>query len=224
MGFIAHGAFTKNGWHLPLSHRVDQPCHAFGCDLAFGIYRPEIGLLEPVIGCEIGEGPFATHQQPLLGRQRSNRSAELLIEGLELGFVGRRVSSKDLGPGRIELAERPLEMVHIAHRALGGHPGMGVGLAGIGVFRDQQRIHPLRKGDGGHIPRCSRETLGPQLQPQPVLNNQIRLAGALDVTGGGLVAVDLGTGLDDRSHLQPITRHIPGQIGQNREGGEHLGA
>ena len=71
----------------------------------------------------------------------------------------------------------------------------------------------------GTSPCCSRETLGPQLQPQPVLNNQIRLAGALDVTGGGLVPVDLGTGLDDRSHLQPITRHVAGQIGQNSEGG-----
>ena len=223
LGFIAHGAFTENGRHLPLANRVYQPCHAFGCDLAFGIHRPEIGLFESVIRCQISEGPLTTHQQPLPGRQRGNRRAQLLIQGLELGFVGRRVSGKDLGSGRIELAEGPLQMVHVAHRALGGHPGMGIGLAGIGVLRDQQRVHPLRKGDGGHISRCSRETLGPQLQPQPVLNNQIRLACALDVTRGGLVTVDLGTGLDDRSHLQPITRHVAGQIGENREGGEHLG-
>ena len=35
--------------------------------------------------------------------------------------------------------------------------------------------------------------------------------------------MDLSTGLDDRCHLQPITCHIPGQVGQNRERGEHLG-
>ena len=101
---------------------------------------------------------------------------------------------------------------------------MGIGFARVGVFRDQQRIHPLREGDGGHITRCGGETPGPQLQAQAVLNNQIRLAGALDITGGGLVAMDFGARLNDLGHLQPITSHVAGHVGQHREGGEHLGA
>ena len=58
-------------------------------------------------------------------------------------------------------------------------------------------------------------------QAQAVLDDQTCVLGALQVTGGGLVAVHLSTQLRDRAHLKAITGHLLRQIRQHGEGGQH---
>ena len=67
---------------------------------------------------------------------------------------------------------------------------MGIGLTGVGVLFDQEGIHPLGQGQSRDIAGIGREFPGPEFKPQSVFNDQVGLAGPLDVAGGGLVSVN----------------------------------
>ena len=70
------------------------------------------------------------------------------------------------------------------------------------------------------------ELLEPRFEPEPVVQNQIGLGGAPEITRSRFVAVNLGAKLGDRLHLEVLPRHIARDIGEHRERGEHdrLGA
>ena len=108
--------------------------------------------------------------------------------------------------------------------ALGRHPGVGIGLTGIGISLNQQGPHTLTEGDLGSIASSLDEAIGPTLQPQPVPDDEVCPLGALQVARAGFVAVDFCPQPGDRAHLQAIPGHIAGHVGQHGEGGEHQGA
>jgi len=98
---------------------------------------------------------------------------------------------------------------------------MGIGLASVGVLFDQQRLHAIGEGQGGDVAVAGGEFPRQELQPQPVIHDKISITGPFDVTGRGLVAMNFRPRLDDGSNGQAISRHVAGQVGQHREGGEY---
>ena len=108
--------------------------------------------------------------------------------------------------------------------SLGGHPGVGIGLAGIGISLNQQGSHAITERDLGSITSGLDEAIGPSLQPQPVPDDEVCPLGGLQVAGAGFVAVDFCSQPSDRAHLQAVSGHIAGHIGQHGEGGEYQGA
>ena len=59
---IAHCGFAEHRGHLIQPDAIDQPGHPAWGDLAFRIDRPQIGLLQTVIACEVAQSTFATDQ------------------------------------------------------------------------------------------------------------------------------------------------------------------
>jgi len=144
-----------------------------------------------------------------------------LIQLQQLLFVVRAIAAELSSALRIQLAKPRHQAIDVAHRPLGRHPGMGVGLACVGIALNQQGFHALAEGQAGHIPRCAQKAVGPQLQPQAVFHHQISIGSLFQIAGGGLIAMDLSARLHDRAHLQAISSHLAGHVGQHREGGEH---
>ena len=67
---------------------------------------------------------------------------------------------------------------------------MGVGLAGIGILRDQKRLHAIRERDRWDVSGAGGEFSGPEFESQSVLNDQVCTARLLDVAWGGLITVN----------------------------------
>ena len=124
--------------------------------------------------------------------------------------------------GRIMLDEGVADVVHVDDAVFRRHPGMRIGLAGVGAFRDRHGLDAFGHDHTGHLLQPMEEALEPALQVQPVPQHQLRALGPHQVSRGGLVVVDLGAGLGDRLHVGGITGYVARHVGDDGEGGDDL--
>ena len=121
---------------------------------------------------------------------------------------------------RVEGAKFANHHVHVLLYVAGAHPGVGVGLALVGVLGNGDGRDPL--GDG-HVLSVGffNELREPGFEVQAVVEHQVGGVCLLQVRGGGLVLVDLCTGLGEGFNVQVVACHVAGDVCEHGEGGEH---
>ena len=205
-----------------LAHLIDDVAHLLRRALLVGVDRPQIQLAQPKVARQVAEGALAAYQPALLRRQGLDLLADGVDGGPDLLLVAFGIGAVRVRMGRIMLDEGVADVVHVDDAVFRRHPGMRVGLAGIGALGDRHRLDALGHDHTGHLLQPMEEALEPALQVQPVPQHQLRALGPHQVSWRGLVVVDLGAGLGDRLHVGGITGHVARHVGDDGEGGDDL--
>ena len=121
---------------------------------------------------------------------------------------------------RVEGAKLADHDVHVLLHVAGAHPGVGVGLARVGVLGDGNGRDPL--GDG-HVLGVGlfHELSEPGFEVEAVVEDQVGGVRLLQVGGGGLILVNLCAGLGEGFDVQVVACHVAGDVCEHGEGGEH---
>ena len=121
---------------------------------------------------------------------------------------------------RVEGAKFTNHHVHVLLYVAGAHPGVGVGLARVGVLGNGDGRDPL--GDG-HVLSVGffNELREPGFEVQAVVEHQVGGVCLLQVGGGGLVLVNLCAGLGEGFDVQVVACHVAGDVCEHGKSGEH---
>ena len=121
---------------------------------------------------------------------------------------------------RVESTKFANHHVHVLLHVAGAHPGVGVGLARVGILGNGDGRDPL--GDG-HVLSVGffNELREPGFEVQAVVEHQVGGVRLLQVGGGGLVLVNLCAGLGEGFDVQVVACHVAGDVCEHGEGGEH---
>ena len=122
--------------------------------------------------------------------------------------------------GGVEGAKFANHHVHVLLHVAGAHPGVGVGLARVGILGNGDGRNPF--GDGYVLGVGVLDELGePGFEVEAVVEYQVGGVRLLQVGGGGLVLVNLRTGFGEGFNVQVVTGDVAGDVGEHGEGGEH---
>ncbi len=144
------------------------------------------------------------------------------VEGADLFGVGGGVGGVGGGVGGIGGGEGGANVFHVNERVGRRHPGVGVGLVGVGALGDGHGLDAGGEHGGRHVFHVAEELLEPGLQVHAVPEHEVGSGGAHDVLRGGLVAVDLGAGLGERVHVGDVARHVARHVGDDGECSDDL--
>jgi len=95
---------------------------------------------------------------------------------------------------------------------------MRIGLSGIRTLADPHGLHTLRDDRERHVAEVLEEPFEPELQVEPVPQDELCALRPFDVARGRRIIVDLGAGFGDRFHDRGVARHVLRHVGDHREG------
>ena len=122
--------------------------------------------------------------------------------------------------GGVEGAKFANHHVHVLLHVAGAHPGVGVGLARVGILGNGDGSDSL--GDGHVLSVGVLDELGePGFEVEAVVEYQVGGVRFLQVGGGGLVLVNLCAGFGEGFNVQVVACHVAGDVCEHGEGGEH---
>ena len=215
-------AFAEDGGDGMLAHGVDDLANLLRRALAVGVDRPQVKFVETEVARKIGKRALAGDEPAPFLRDGGQPLADRPGHGLDLGGIGLGVGGVGRRVVRVVLGKGGADVVDIDQHVGGRHPGMRVGLAGIGALADAHRLDALADDHAGDALEVAEEALEPLLEVQPVPQDQVGVLRLEHVAGRRLVVVDLGVGPGDRFHLGRLAGDVAGDVGDDGEGGDDL--
>jgi hypothetical protein len=120
------------------------------------------------------------------------------------------------------LHERVADIVDIDEAGRRRHPGVGIRPPAIGSFADPDRLDAARHHHPRHVPQIVEKLFEPELEVEPVPQDQVRALRLHEVARRRLVIVDFGAGLGDRLHRRRVSGYVARHVGDDGEGRHHL--